>query len=436
MFWALTEDRVDTRGFEFEHVLKDIQTLNEWALEGRLEVTAISLHSYPHVQDRYVLLPHGASMGSGCGPIVVAPNALTQEQLREVEIAVPGKMTTAFLVLRLVLGDFRYREVPFDEILDEVQSGRAAAGLLIHEGQLTYGDAGLEKCVDLGEWWWPRDGSAVAARRECRPAGHRRGAAARPLGCAARLDPGRARQPARGHVVRDALRPRARRGARRPLRRHVRQRLSATTARRSASLYELLSAPSGWVSTSTLSASSSSSSGSRRRPRGGSNSRRALRRRALGRAPGRSRRARDRLRSSSARVSSRRDRRRLFRRRESGGRGQPERCPHGGASRRAARVGRGRDGEPALRLGLSAVVSACHAVVAGDGDLFVAGGVESMSRAPLGWQARPRLPARRPDRLGHDARLALPQPANGGDVPARVDGRDRRERRRAVRRQP
>jgi 1,4-dihydroxy-6-naphthoate synthase len=171
MFWALTDDRVDTRGFEFEHVLKDIQTLNEWALEGKLEVTAISLHSYPHVQDRYVLLPHGASMGSGYGPIVVAPKALTLEQLRDVEIAVPGKMTTAFLVLRMVLGDFRYREVPFDDILDEVQSGRAAAGLLIHEGQLTYADSGLEKCIDLGEWWLLETGlplplGANVARRD------------------------------------------------------------------------------------------------------------------------------------------------------------------------------------------------------------------------------------------------------------------------------
>ena len=171
MFWALTDDRVDTRGFEFEHVLKDIQTLNEWALEGKLEVTAISLHSYPHVQDRYVLLPHGASMGSGYGPIVVAPKALTLEQLRDVEIAVPGKMTTAFLVLRMVLGDFRYREVPFDEILDDVQSGRAAAGLLIHEGQLTYADSGLEKCIDLGEWWLLETGlplplGANVARRD------------------------------------------------------------------------------------------------------------------------------------------------------------------------------------------------------------------------------------------------------------------------------
>jgi 5,8-dihydroxy-2-naphthoate synthase len=153
MFWALAEERIDTRGFEFEHVLRDIQTLNEWALEGRLEVTALSLHSYPHVQDRYVLLPHGASMGSGYGPIVVAPKALTFDELREVEIAVPGKMTTAFLVLRMVLGDFRFRELPFDQILDEVRDGRAAAGLLIHEGQLTYGAEGLEKCVDLGEWW-------------------------------------------------------------------------------------------------------------------------------------------------------------------------------------------------------------------------------------------------------------------------------------------
>ena len=153
MFWALASEEIDTRDFEFEHVLKDIQTLNQWALEGRLEVSALSLHAYPLVQDRYVLLPHGASMGSGYGPVVVAPDALSPDQLREVEIAVPGRMTTAFLVLRMYLGDFRYREVPFDRILDEVREGSAPAGLLIHEGQLTYGDQGLEKCVDLGEWW-------------------------------------------------------------------------------------------------------------------------------------------------------------------------------------------------------------------------------------------------------------------------------------------
>ncbi|HEX6700477.1 MAG TPA: MqnA/MqnD/SBP family protein [Gaiellaceae bacterium] len=153
MFWALASGEIDARGFEFEHVLRDIQMLNEWALDGRLEVTALSLHTYPLVQERYVLLPHGASMGSGYGPVVVSPQPLTRAELRETEIAVPGRMTTAFLVLRMYLGEFEYREVPFDEILDEVKSGRAAAGLLIHEGQLTYEAEGLAKSVDLGEWW-------------------------------------------------------------------------------------------------------------------------------------------------------------------------------------------------------------------------------------------------------------------------------------------
>jgi 1,4-dihydroxy-6-naphthoate synthase len=153
MFWALAEGRIDPHGFEFEHVLRDIQTLNEWALEGRLEVTALSLHAYPFVQDRYVLLPHGASMGSGYGPVVVARERLSADELRRREIVVPGTMTTAFLVLRLYLGDFAYRALPFDRILDEVKSGRADAGLLIHEGQLTYAAEGLDKLVDLGEWW-------------------------------------------------------------------------------------------------------------------------------------------------------------------------------------------------------------------------------------------------------------------------------------------
>ncbi len=171
MFWALAKGAIDTRGFEFEHVLQDIQTLNEWALEGRLEVTALSLHAYPFVQDRYVLLPHGASMGQGYGPIVVAREALSKRRLSEIEIAVPGRMTTAFLVLRMYLGDFRYREVPFDRILEEVQSGAADAGLLIHEGQLTYAAEGLTKIVDLGEWWLLETGLPLplgvnAARRD------------------------------------------------------------------------------------------------------------------------------------------------------------------------------------------------------------------------------------------------------------------------------
>jgi 1,4-dihydroxy-6-naphthoate synthase len=154
MFWGLAVDVVDPRGFEFEHVLRDIQTLNEWALEGRLEVSALSLHAYPFVQDRYMILPHGASMGSGYGPVVVAPERLSRDELSEMEIAVPGRMTTAFLVLRMYLGsEYRFREVPFDRIMDEVASGRAEAGLVIHEGQLTYEQHGLEAVVDLGEWW-------------------------------------------------------------------------------------------------------------------------------------------------------------------------------------------------------------------------------------------------------------------------------------------
>ena len=171
MFWGLAAGAVDTQGFEFEHVLADIQSLNEWALEGRLEVSALSLHAYPFVQDRYILLPHGASMGSGYGPVVVARDKMTQEDIVDLEIAVPGRLTTAFLLLRLLLGDFRYRVVPFDQIIDEVQAGTVDAGLLIHEGQLTYESLGLHKVVDLGEWWLLETGLPLplgvnAARRD------------------------------------------------------------------------------------------------------------------------------------------------------------------------------------------------------------------------------------------------------------------------------
>jgi 5,8-dihydroxy-2-naphthoate synthase len=153
MYWALTRDLVDTRGHEFEQVLGDIQTLNQWARAGRLEVTALSLAAYPFVQEDYALLPHGASIGAGYGPVVVARQPLSQADLRDREIVVPGSMTTAFLALRLVLGDFSYRELPFDEIPEEVASGRAEVGLLIHEGQLTFQDYGLVQVLDLGEWW-------------------------------------------------------------------------------------------------------------------------------------------------------------------------------------------------------------------------------------------------------------------------------------------
>jgi 1,4-dihydroxy-6-naphthoate synthase len=154
MYWALTTDLVDTRGFAFEQVLADIQTLNQWARAGRLEVTAISLAAYPFVQQDYALLPHGASIGAGYGPIVVAREPGGLDDLRGKEIVVPGALTTAFLTLRLVLGpDVRYRELSFEQIPDEVASGRADYGLLIHEGQLTFADSGLHKVLDLGDWW-------------------------------------------------------------------------------------------------------------------------------------------------------------------------------------------------------------------------------------------------------------------------------------------
>jgi 5,8-dihydroxy-2-naphthoate synthase len=172
MIWALGAGRVDTRGLELEPVASDIQTLNEWALDGRLEVTALSAGAYPAVADRYRLLPHGASFGDGYGPIVVAPEELSPDELCEVEIATPGALTTATRVLRLALGDdIRTRDVAFDRVLDEVVSGRAAAGLLIHEGQLTYADAGLHKLLDLGVWWRDETGlplplGLVAIRRD------------------------------------------------------------------------------------------------------------------------------------------------------------------------------------------------------------------------------------------------------------------------------
>jgi 1,4-dihydroxy-6-naphthoate synthase len=155
MVWALEAERVDMRGLALEAVVSDIQTLNEWALEGRLEVTALSAGAYPAVADRYALFTFGASFGEGYGPIVVAREALEPAALLQAALAIPGRLTTAYLVLRLVLGaePEHATEVPFEQILDEVVSGRADAGLVIHEGQLTYEEAGLVKVLDLGEWW-------------------------------------------------------------------------------------------------------------------------------------------------------------------------------------------------------------------------------------------------------------------------------------------
>ena len=153
MYWGLTTDHVDRRGHEFEQVLADIQTLNQWARAARLEVTALSLAAYPFVQEDYALLPHGASIGSGYGPIVVAREPLEIDDLRGREVVIPGALTTAFLTLRLVLGDVPFREVAFEQIPEEITSGRADVGLLIHEGQLTFSELGLVKVLDLGEWW-------------------------------------------------------------------------------------------------------------------------------------------------------------------------------------------------------------------------------------------------------------------------------------------
>jgi 1,4-dihydroxy-6-naphthoate synthase len=177
MFYAMAENKIDLRGYQFDHRLEDIQTLNERAQRGELHISAISIHAYAYVCKNYALLPCGASMGDGYGPVVIRkrrpPNAdksragaqhsrlsadhrdhsAARDFLVDKKIAVPGEMTSAFLTLQLFLGKFDYIVVPFDKIFDAVGSGRADAGLIIHEGQLTYAQSGFEKIVDLGEWW-------------------------------------------------------------------------------------------------------------------------------------------------------------------------------------------------------------------------------------------------------------------------------------------
>jgi 1,4-dihydroxy-6-naphthoate synthase len=155
MFYGLASGAVDTGGLVVDQVLADIETLNRAAFEGKYEVTAVSFHAYAHLADKYALLPHGASMGDRYGPIVVA-KAGGPTVVKGSRIAIPGTLTTAYLALRLYEPDFEYVVVPFDQIQQAVLAGSAAAGLLIHEGQLTYRDDGLEKIVDLGEWWAER----------------------------------------------------------------------------------------------------------------------------------------------------------------------------------------------------------------------------------------------------------------------------------------
>lgn len=187
MFYAMAENKIDLRGYRFKHQLEDIQTLNERAMRGELHISAVSIHAYAYISDKYLLLPCGASMGDGYGPVVIAKHRTSNEEtdgvrprngsglsdgegptsnvqhptsneeirarLRNCVIAVPGTMTSAFLALKLYLAEFNYVVVPFDQIFDAVRNGRADAGLIIHEGQLTYAHAGFAKIVDLGEWW-------------------------------------------------------------------------------------------------------------------------------------------------------------------------------------------------------------------------------------------------------------------------------------------
>jgi 1,4-dihydroxy-6-naphthoate synthase len=153
MFYALTQGLLDTEGLEISHVLQDIESLNQAAFQGTYEITALSFHGYAHLADRYQIMPSGASFGDGYGPIVVSREPLTREDLPGRKIAIPGELTTAHLALRLWQPDVTTEIVPFDRILDVVKDGEADAGVVIHEGQLTYADMGLKKVVDLGEWW-------------------------------------------------------------------------------------------------------------------------------------------------------------------------------------------------------------------------------------------------------------------------------------------
>lgn len=159
MFYALAHDKIDTGNLQFRHELQDIETLNRRALRGELEVTAVSLHAYSYLLDKYALLPSGCSMGDRYGPMVVARQPLKIEDLPRMKIAVPGTLTTAFLALRLLLpSEFQYEVVPFDEIIGRVAEGQFDAGLIIHEGQLTFQNQGLHLVVDLGVWWQDKTG--------------------------------------------------------------------------------------------------------------------------------------------------------------------------------------------------------------------------------------------------------------------------------------
>ncbi|MCZ6650027.1 MAG: ABC transporter substrate-binding protein [Acidobacteria bacterium] len=158
MFYALANNKVDVEGLEFTHILRDIETLNRMARDGEVDVTAMSVHAYAYLADDWALLSSGASMGERYGPVLVARSALSRTELKKVQIAIPGEMTSAFLGLRLALGEFAYEVMPFDEILEAVADGRVDAGLVIHEGQLTYRSNGLVSVFEMGKWWYEETG--------------------------------------------------------------------------------------------------------------------------------------------------------------------------------------------------------------------------------------------------------------------------------------
>jgi 1,4-dihydroxy-6-naphthoate synthase len=180
MFYGLAKEKLDTGPYRFEHVLQDIQTLNQRARKGELEITAISIHAYPYVADKYALTSCGSSMGDKYGPMVVAREPMTLENLHGKAIAIPGELTTAFLTLQLALGKgapnrqshfsdtaFNYTVVPFDQILQHVREKKSDAGLIIHEGQLTYQTSGLHLIRDMGEWWFEKTGLPLPLGGNC-----------------------------------------------------------------------------------------------------------------------------------------------------------------------------------------------------------------------------------------------------------------------------
>ncbi len=174
MFYALATNKVRVPGLKFSHTLTDIETLNRKAMEGFYDVSAISFHAYPYVQDKYALMPCGGSVGEQYGPMVISPRAIGLEELKTKKIAVPGTMTTAYLALKLFAPKIETAVVPFDRIIPEVLSGKYEAGLIIHEGQLTYERSGLKRILDLGKWWHEQTGLPLplggnAIRRELGP---------------------------------------------------------------------------------------------------------------------------------------------------------------------------------------------------------------------------------------------------------------------------